>query len=210
MADRLSKLWSIILTLLALAFLVAFSWPAFDSSPSANTLTILNGVQWVSWLAFAGDLLWNFAKSEDRKRFLKSHPLEIIAVLLPMLRPLRLLRLISFGSLVLEKVSIGKSIGITIKVITTTIFLGYIAAVQITIIERESPSGNIESFGDGLWWAITTITTVGYGDHFPTTTEGRVLAVCLMVLGISLLGVVSATIAAWFIRLMQNEDQGKS
>jgi voltage-gated potassium channel len=123
---------------------------------------------------------------------------------------LRLLRLISFGSLVLEKVSIGKSVGITIKVIVTTLFFGYIAAIQITIIERVSPSGNIKNFSDGLWWAFTTITTVGYGDRYPTTTEGRILAVCLMVLGISLLGVVSATIAAWFVRLMQNEDRSKT
>ncbi len=139
-----------------------------------------------------------------------SHPLEIVAVALPMLRPLRLLRLISFGSLVLEKVSIGKSVGITIKVIVTTLFFGYIAAIQITIIERVSPTGNIKNFSDGLWWAFTTITTVGYGDRYPTTTEGRILAVCLMVLGISLLGVVSATIAAWFVRLMQNDDRSKT
>ena len=188
---------------------MAFSWPAFDPSPSANTLTTLNIVQWISWLAFAGDLAWGFVKSLDKKKFVLSHPLEIIAVALPMLRPLRLLRLISFGSLVLEKVSIGKSLGITIKVILTTLFFGYIAAIQITIVERLSPSGNIKNFGDGLWWAFTTITTVGYGDRYPTTTEGRVLAVCLMVLGISLLGVISATIAAWFVRLMQNEEQSK-
>jgi voltage-gated potassium channel len=205
----LSKLWGWALTFLALAFLVAFSWPAFDPSPSANTLTTLNIVQWISWLAFAGDLAWGFVKSLDKKKFVLSHPLEIIAVALPMLRPLRLLRLISFGSLVLEKVSIGKSLGITIKVILTTLFFGYIAAIQITIVERLSPSGNIKNFGDGLWWAFTTITTVGYGDRYPTTTEGRVLAVCLMVLGISLLGVISATIAAWFVRLMQNEEQSK-
>ena len=206
----MSKFWSGTLTFLALVFLVAFSWPAFDATPSANTLAILNIVQWISWLAFAGDLLWGFIKSADKKKFLLSHPLEIVAVALPMLRPLRLLRLISFGSLVLEKVSIGKSVGITIKVIVTTLFFGYIAAIQITIVERVSPSGNIKNFSDGLWWAFTTITTVGYGDRYPTTTEGRILAVCLMVLGISLLGVVSATIAAWFVRLMQNDDRSKT
>jgi voltage-gated potassium channel len=204
------KLWGKTLTFLALAFLMAFSWPAFDQSPSVNTSTTLDIVQWVSWFAFAGDLAWGFIKSVDKKKFVLSHPLEIIAVALPMLRPLRLLRLISFGSLVLEKVSIGKSVGITIKVVITTLFLGYIAAIQITVVERLSPTGNIKNFGDGLWWAFTTITTVGYGDRYPTTTEGRVLAVCLMILGISLLGVVSATIAAWFVRLMQNEDQCKT
>lgn len=206
----MSKLWDGTLTFLALAFLVAFSWPAFDVSPSTNTLFLINFVQWLSWLAFAGDLLWGFAKSMDKKKFLLSHPLEIVAVALPMLRPLRLLRLISFGSLVLEKVSIGKSVGVTIKVIVTTLFFGYIAAIQITITERVSPSGNINNFSDGLWWAFTTITTVGYGDHYPTTSEGRIIAVCLMILGISLLGVVSATIAAWFVRLMQDEEKSKN
>lgn len=193
-----------------MAFLVAFSWPAFTDSISDSTNHILGIIQWVCWLGFAGDFLWGLIKSGDKKKFLLSHPLEIVAVALPMLRPLRLLRLISFGSLVLEKVSIGKSVGITIKVIVTTLFFGYIAAIQITIIERVSPSGNIKNFSDGLWWAFTTITTVGYGDRYPTTTEGRILAVCLMVLGISLLGVVSATIAAWFVRFMQNEDRSKT
>lgn len=206
----MSRLWDGTLTFLALAFLVAFSWPAFDASPSQNNLLLLNVVQWLSWMAFAGDLAWGFIKSESKKKFLKSHPLEIVAVALPMLRPLRLLRLISFGSLVLEKVSIGKSVGITIKVVVTTFFFGYIAAIQITIVERVSPSGNIKNFSDGLWWAFTTITTVGYGDRYPTTSEGRIIAVCLMILGISLLGVVSATIAAWFVRLMQNEDKNKT
>ena len=206
----MSKLWGWTLTFLALAFLVAYSWPAFDASPSANTLFILNIVQWISWLAFAADLILGFIKSINKRQFLRSHPLEFVAVALPMLRPLRLLRLISFGSLVLEKVSIGKSVGITIKVIVTTFFLGYLAAIQITIIERLSPSGNIKNFGDGLWWAFTTITTVGYGDRYPTTSEGRILAVFLMILGISLLGVVSATIAAWFVRLMQNEESSKT
>ena len=182
-----------------MVFLVAFSWPAFDATPSANTLAILNIVQWISWLAFAGDLLWGFIKSGDKKKFLLSHPLEIVAVALPMLRPLRLLRLISFGSLVLEKVSIGKSVGITIKVIVTTLFFGYIAAIQITIIERVSPSGNIKNFSDGLWWAFTTITTVGYGDKYPVTTEGRIIAAILMTAGVGLFGTFTAFVASWFV-----------
>jgi voltage-gated potassium channel len=203
----LKKLWNVILTFLALAFLVAFSWPAFDMNPSDSTNHILGFIQWASWLAFALDLVVGLARAQNKATFLKKHPLEILAVALPMLRPLRLLRVISFGSLVLEKVSIGKSVGITIKVVITTFFLGYIAAIQITITERASDSSNIKNFGDGLWWAFTTITTVGYGDRYPTTSEGRFLAVCLMILGISLLGVISATIAAWFVRMMQDESR---
>ena len=202
----LSRIWNLILTFLALSFLVSYSWPAFDENPSSGVLMALDLVQWTSWIAFAADLLVGLSLAGDRKRFLLKHPLEIIAVALPMLRPLRLLRVISFSSLVLEKIAIGRSVGIAVKVAVTTFFFGYIAAVQITVLERGNSSANIHSFSDGLWWAFTTITTVGYGDKFPVTSEGRFLAVGLMILGISLLGVVSATIAAWFVRIMQDES----
>ena len=63
----------------------------------------------------------------------------------------------------------------------------------------QQPGANITSFGDALWWAASTITTVGYGDRFPVTTQGRFVAVGLMLAGIALLGVVTASIASWLI-----------
>jgi voltage-gated potassium channel len=75
------------------------------------------------------------------------------------------------------------------------------------LVERGQPGATIQSVGDGLWWAITTLTTVGYGDIYPTTTEGRFIAVGLMVSGICVLGVISATVAAWFVRITQNESE---
>jgi voltage-gated potassium channel len=91
-------------------------------------------------------------------------------------------------------------------VIITTVFLAYISAVQITISERAIENSNISNFGEGLWWAFTTVTTVGYGDKFPISTEGRYLAVALMIMGISLVGVITASVAAWFVKMGQ-EDQ---
>jgi voltage-gated potassium channel len=72
-------------------------------------------------------------------------------------------------------------------------------------VERPLENSNIKSFGDGFWWAITTVTTVGYGDRFPISTEGRFIAFFLMLLGISLLGVLTATVAAWFVRMSQED-----
>ena len=204
-----SRIWSTSLTILALAFLVAFSWPAFEANPGEQTSSILNGIQWLSWIAFAIDLVFGLFRAEDKLDFIRRHPLEILAVALPMLRPLRIVRVISFGSMVFEKVAIGKSLGILIRLLVITLFLGYISAIQITMIEREQSGANILNFWDGLWWAFTTITTVGYGDKYPISGEGRILAVFLMVLGISLLGVVTATIAAWFVRIMQDETSAK-
>jgi voltage-gated potassium channel len=201
------RIWNETLTVLALAFLASFSYPAFTTAIDSQTQNVLDAIQWISWTAFAADLIVGISRAKSKKIYLKSHPLEIAAVILPFLRPLRLLRIVSFGSLVIQKVAIGRSFGITIRVFITTLFLTYIAAVQITIIERNAANSNIKTFGDGFWWAISTVTTVGYGDRFPTTTEGRFLAVGLMLVGISLIGVISATIAATFVKMMQDDSK---
>ena len=200
------RLWNSTLTFLAIAFLVSYSYPAFVDEISTSVQSILDTVQWVSWIAFAADLLVGVLSAESKVHFLKRHPLEILAVLLPFLRPLRLLRFISFGTLVFEKVNLGKSIAISFKVIVTALFLTYLAGIEITLAERGEPGATIQNVGDGFWWAITTLTTVGYGDIYPTTTEGRFIAVGLMVSGICVLGVISATVAAWFVKMTQDDS----
>ena len=202
---KVEKLWSPILTALAVLFLIAFSIPAFVTDLTEQARIAIEIIQWVCWLAFALDLILGLATSRDKKEYLLKHPLEIASVLLPFLRPLRLMRVISFGNLALQKIAMGKQFAITVKVAVTAVFVSYIAAVQITISERSVEGSNIKTFGDGLWWAVTTVTTVGYGDRFPTTTEGRILAVMLMLVGISLVGVITASVASWFVRLSQEE-----
>jgi voltage-gated potassium channel len=203
----MKRIWSETLTVLALAFLIAFSWPAFVTEIDSQTQRILDYIQWISWIAFTIDLLIGFISADKKLKFLIHHPLEVVTVLLPFLRPLRLLRVISFGSLVIQKVAVGRQFAITLKVFLASILLAYIGAVQITITERGVEGSNIKNFGDGLWWAITTVTTVGYGDRFPITTSGRVLAVFLMLVGISLMGVITASVAAWFVKMSQDEPK---
>ena len=205
----MAKSWENALTVLALIYLAAFSFPAFVTEISLSTQIRLDIVQWATWALFALDLVIGIWKSDDKKAYLKAHPLEILTVALPFLRPLRLLRVVSFGALVIQKVAVGKQIAITFKVFLFSILIAYIAAVQITITERDVSNSNIKSFGDGLWWAVTTVTTVGYGDRFPTTSVGRVLAVGLMLVGISLMGVITASVAAWFVKMSQEESNPK-
>jgi voltage-gated potassium channel len=203
----MKKVWNETLTLLALCFLIAYSYPAFNESISDSTNHYLGLVQWICWFAFALDLIYGIWKAENRKEYLKRHPLEIASVLLPFLRPLRLMRVISFGSLALQKVAIGRQFAITVKVAISALFISYIAAIQITISERSVEGSNIKTFSDGLWWAVTTVTTVGYGDRYPTTSEGRLLAVLLMITGISLVGVITASVAAWFVKMSQEDSK---
>jgi voltage-gated potassium channel len=84
--------------------------------------------------------------------------------------------------------------------------LVYVGALAILQAERPDPGADIKSFGQAVWWAITTVTTVGYGDLSPVTTTGRVIAAPLMVGGISLVGVVTATLASWLVQRVAAED----
>jgi Ion channel len=65
--------------------------------------------------------------------------------------------------------------------------------------ERDAPGANITSFGDAMWWGLTTVTTVGYGDRYPVTPEGRVIGGVLMIVGIATMGAVTAAIASQLI-----------
>jgi voltage-gated potassium channel len=201
----MKRLWSETLTLLAVVFLVAYSYPAFVSQVSPGIQNLIDIVQWICWGAFVLDLMFGIFNAQSKKEYLLKHPLEIASSLLPILRPLRLMRVISFGGLAIQKVAIGRQFAITLKVAITTLFVAYISAVQITISERMVEGSNIKNFGDGLWWAMTTVTTVGYGDKFPITTEGRILAVALMIMGISLVGVITASVAAWFVKISNSD-----
>jgi voltage-gated potassium channel len=81
--------------------------------------------------------------------------------------------------------------------LVTSAIVGASAAL-LWVAERDARDSNIHSFGDAVWWAMETITTVGYGDHHPTTVAGRFVASALMVVGLALVGVITATVVTWF------------
>lgn len=86
---------------------------------------------------------------------------------------------------------------------------GYVLApTLVTIFEAHAPDANIKSFGDGFWWAFVTLFTVGYGDKYPVTLEGRGIAVALMIVGLGLSGMVAGTIASFFVQ--QQSDRQES
>jgi voltage-gated potassium channel len=128
------------------------------------------------------------------------------------LRPLRLLRLLRivtvFGGLNRRA---GASLRgrVAVYVVGATTLLTTIASLAMLDAERTAPEANITTLGDALWWGATTITTVGYGDRYPTTTEGRIVAFGLMLGGIALLGVVTATLASWIIDRVREENEAE-
>ena len=81
--------------------------------------------------------------------------------------------------------------------LVTTVIVG-VSSWLLWLAERHSAGSNIRGYGDAVWWAMETITTVGYGDHHPTTVAGRLVASGLMVIGVALVGVITATVVTWF------------
>ena len=81
------------------------------------------------------------------------------------------------------------------------------ATIAVFEVERHAPGSNIHSAGDALWWAFSTITTIGYGDRFPVTTAGRIVAVVLVVFGLSFFGTFTAYVASFFLEKAQLKEE---
>ena len=74
-----------------------------------------------------------------------------------------------------------------------------IMGAAILDIERSAPGANIHTPMDALWWGLVTITTIGYGDKFPVTTEGRLVAGVLIIFGVAMISTITASFAAWIL-----------
>ena len=90
----------------------------------------------------------------------------------------------------------------TIYVIVSSALLVLTAGLAVLDAEQNAPGSNITNIGDALWWAFATITTVGYGDYYPVTILGRMIAAALMVAGVAMLRTVTATLASWFVDVL--------
>ncbi len=184
---------------MAVAFLAAYAWPILDPSLTSPWLSVARVVTWGAWLVFAIDYLVRLGLSVDRRGFVRHNLFDLAVVVLPLLRPLRLLRLVKILS-VLNRHAAGSFRGrIAVYVGGATSLTLFVASLAILDAERKSPDANVTTFGDALWWSFATVTTVGYGDRFPVTTGGRLVAVGLMLAGIALIGIVTATLASWIL-----------
>ena len=189
------------LVLLALALIPILVIPAlFDVS--RETDSALERMGWVIWAAFVVEYVTLLALAPDRREMVRTHKMDLVIIALPVLRPLRALRVLRAGAGLVAVYKLTKQLlarrglGWTLLITMGLILTG---GAIVTRLEQDLQESNITSIGDGLWWAVVTCTTVGYGDHFPVTTGGRAVAIVLMTTGIGLLGVLTANIAAWFV-----------
>lgn len=181
------------LDLSALVFLGVFIllW-AFPVAP-AGVRRALDMVSWVVWAALVMDYFVRLAYVSPRGAFVRTRKHDLLMVLVPMLRLLRVFLVLRKA---LASVSTERIAG---SIVSLVIIFVFASAFFVWRVEYNAPGATITSFRDAVWWAIVTTTTVGYGDYTPVTTVGRTIAVGVMIVGIGLIGTISATVAAFFV-----------
>jgi voltage-gated potassium channel len=195
------------LTITALAFFAAYALEILARLTGTFEL-LAEVIIWAAWGVFVVDYFVRLFITEHRWRWFHRHLLDLAIVLLPMLRPLRLMRYLA-AIAIIQRGAGGILRGrVVLFTVGSTILIIIIAG--LAIYDAERAVGNITSFGDAVWWAFVTITTVGYGEYFPVTVSGRFVAVGLMIGGITLIGVITATLASWIVERVSDEQNTKA
>lgn len=209
--DRFSAFADIPMTVLALLWLAILVVPAVARVPP-GAAAALDGIDYVVWAAFVVEYLIKLYLAPSRRAFVRGHLIDLLVIVVPVFRPLRVLRLLRFtraGLTLAELLRRARSLlthhGLHFVLLSVLAIILVGAALELGF-EQHAAGSNIHSYADALWWAIVTVTTVGYGDRYPVTAAGRGVAVVLMLTGIGLVGVLSATIASYFVGRQSSQD----
>jgi len=213
--ERLGFLNSLII-ILSIYVLFALLIDTFFKLPteiSRLLFTIDNGICFI----FIFDFSIRFYRAEHKLKFMKWGWIDLISSipsvdilragrLIRLIRLLRVLRTFRSTRVLINHIFKSKIKGTmtTVSIITLLIIIS--SSISILIVEN-APESNIKTAEDALWWAMVTVTTVGYGDKFPVTTDGRIIAVVLMISGVGLFGVFTGYISSIFVNERQKEEK---
>ncbi|MFI6286397.1 potassium channel family protein [Streptomyces sp. NPDC051018] len=188
------------LFLASAVFLGCYAVRILDEDLPQGWRDVLLIVTYVTWALFIVDYAVRWRLSGQRLAFVRTHPMDAIVVVLPLLRPLRIVQLY-------ESVQHRRAqprLSLYARVIAyaglSAVLLGFAGALTVYAAEHHAPGATITTFGDSVWWTCSTLTTVGYGDVTPVTPEGRTVAVFMMAGGLALLGAVTGSFSSWVIQ----------
>ena len=205
LAERIEHASRLPMTLLSIVFLFAVAIPELIPVPP-EVEELLEAVNWLIWAIFAFELGLMTYLAPDRRRYVREHWIDVLTVLVPFLRPVRVLRIVVVSARLWTEARVLIYQRTFSTVAMTSIVSALAAATLMYVVERGG-DGPIQTYPDALWWAAATVTTVGYGDVFPKTAAGRGIAFLLMLIGISVFGVLTARVAAIFVEANEEEDR---
>ena len=186
---------------------------------SAEVSRLLHDVDYAICVVFFIDFLHRFFTAKTKSHYLRWGWIDLLSSIpmsfflagrlfriFQLVRVVRAMRSINFISHYFLKNKIkGAFTSAAVLAFTMIVF----CAIGILKVEKDAPHSNIKTAEDALWWAYATITTVGYGDKVPVTTEGRMIAAILMTVGVGLFGTFTAYVASWFVAQKEEEAAEK-
>ncbi|GAA2260921.1 potassium channel family protein [Streptomyces roseiscleroticus] len=198
------------LLLASVLFLAAYTVrvlaPGLPGAVRAVCLAVLVAV----WAAGAVDYAVRWWLSGRGADFVRTHPLDTLVLVLPLLRPLRLVRVYE----AVQRRTGRPRLPLHARVMTYAglgaVLLGFTGALAVYQQEHTAPEASIRTFGDAVWWACATLATVGYGDLTPVTPLGRVVSVGVMMCGLALLGAVTGSFSSWLLQVFAREGDEDS
>lgn len=203
-----TKLSPTFLQVLGVIFLAGYAWPIINPNLSPTIHSLCNWTLFVIWIFFAFDYFARLSVADDKRIFMRKNLLDLAAVVLPFLPLLRAIRALAAVTVSSRRNRGSRSQQVTTSVVTLAFATWFVAGLAVTEAERHIDGANIQGVGDGWWWAITTMATVGYGDTYPVSTQGRIVGTALMIMGVALLGTITASIASNF-NSTDSEDSSK-
>ena len=191
----------------SLIYTISFIYPVYFYPSPSIIQQVCRWTNHIVWAIFLLDYLVMFKLAPNKKKFVSTHIFELILVALPFVRMLRPLRAVVFIGQAgfRSRRQLLRNIWWVVSVASLLMII--IMGAAILDIERSVPNSNIKTPSDAIWWAFVTITTVGYGDKYPVSTEGRLVAGFLIVFGVIMLATITGALAAWILgQKIEDED----
>ena len=206
MKDKKIIMYEIVTAILALVSVFIVSIQFFNILIPENVLNTLIKIDDLIYVVFVIDYITRISLSKNKKDFIRNNKIDLISLIpfnaiFKSLRLLKLNRLLKLGRLIKISVLFARfkdDSRLFFKtnhfgyVLITTIILILLGSIAISYLENMD-------IGDSIWWSFVTTTSVGYGDIYPTTNLGRIIAVLLMIVGLGFVGMLSGTIATYFL-----------
>ena len=195
------------LAIASLVFLGAYAVHVLAPGLPGGVHDLFLSLTYGAWGLFAVDYGVRWRISGDGPYFVRRQWLDTVVLLLPLLRPVRIVRTYEAMQRRHGHTRLALQARVMAYASLSIALLGFAGALAVYQVERGAPNATIRTFGDSVWWTCSTLSTVGYGDVTPVTTLGRTIAVGLMACGIALLGAVTGSFSSMLLQRFALEGE---